>query len=330
MNNIESQLKNLPRFNANELFKDKLKQRLLREVRRTAWISWLPRMATVMAAFLIVVVGTAYYRSSQSPSQEKQRTALELFRVAPASAAELIERHIEKFLAQGTIYHEKTRFFLDESDPITYEVWEDTESDRFNNKVKYPDGREVWQGFNLDFRWDVDYAAKVVRKDIYIWQSAEEKNTTHGTRVRLADKFQQLIQQGVLSLAEQELNGNQVYVVVDKRDDSPDKYWDKLYFDKDTFQLLQTEKTNPDGTFARLVYEIQEAIPRTEENLASVFRFTSPGPIFIVLERRFDTQTGYHDDYPATFDTSSPSPEVTATPRASLAPEPSPSPTPQS
>jgi hypothetical protein len=213
------------------------------------------------------------------------------------SAAEIIQRNLEKFIIPNTIYHQKTKQSLGGgNEPNIYEIWEDQESERFYNEVTYSDGSKIVQGFNLEFRWDTDYATKTIHKDIYVYEPQSGPQPI-GTRVDIAEQFDELIRNGVLKTTEGKLDDREVYVIYDTRV-SPEKYWDILTFDKNNFQILQTEKYGEDNNIEELViYEIQEAIERTEENLAKLFNYIEPGDDFTLYQRNFYLNAPNQEEY---------------------------------
>lgn len=218
-------------------------------------------------------------------------------RPSTVSAAEIIRRNLEKFIKPNTIYHQKTKQYLDGSnEPNTYEIWEDQESERFYNEATYSDGRETVQGFNLEFRWDIDYSTKTIHKDIYVYEPQSGPQPV-GRRVDIAEQFDELIRNGILETKEGKLDDREVYVIYDTRA-SPEKYWDILTFDKNNFQILQTEKYGADRKLEELViYETQEAIERTEESLAKFFTYKDPENDFTLYQRKFYTSTPDQEDY---------------------------------
>lgn len=67
MNDIELHLKNLPHFKADELFKDKLKQKLISETHPlTQRVRWLPYFGLAFTLFILVIGSVVWF---QKPSQ---------------------------------------------------------------------------------------------------------------------------------------------------------------------------------------------------------------------------------------------------------------------
>lgn len=220
-----------------------------------------------------------------------------LLRPSTISAAEIIRRNLEKFILPNTIYHQKTKQYLGESnDPNIYEIWEDQESDRFYNEATYADGRKITQGFDGELHFDIDFPTKTIHKDIYVYDNQSSPEPV-GKRLDIAEQFDELLRNGVLEAKEGTLEGQEVYVVYDTRQD-PEKHWDVLTFDKKNFQLLQTEKYGTDRKLEELVkYEIQEAVARTEANLANLFSYQDQGLDFSLYQRKFYTSKPEQEEY---------------------------------
>jgi hypothetical protein len=241
-----------------------------------------------LLALLVLIVGVINIAGRKEKS---------FLRPSPVSATEIIRRNLEKFIKPNTIYHEKTKQRLGGNNEFnTYEIWEDQESERFYNEATYSDGRKTVQGFNLEFHWDVDYSTKKIHKDIYVYEPQSGPQPV-GRRVDIAEQFDGLIRNGVLEAKEGILEGREVYVVYDTRT-SPEKIWDVLTFDKQTFQILRTEKYGADKKLEELIaYEIQEAIERNETNLAKFFTYQDPGNNFSLYQRKFYTSKPDQEDY---------------------------------
>ncbi|MCL5090414.1 MAG: hypothetical protein M1514_00200 [Patescibacteria group bacterium] len=291
MNNPEEILKELPRFQTDNFFKNNLKEKLLKEnaviPQKT---SFLPRLA--LAFILILLLSGAFFFNRWS-NRNPLKPSLVM-------AAEIIKENLNRFIKPNTIYHQKTVLYSDGgNEPIVYEIWEDQDTDRFLNHVIYPD-RESWQSFDLETRWNIETKEKTVQKEIYQYQDPEEKLEKKGQRVDLAEKFDHLVKEGTLTVKEGKLDTQEVYVIYDTRN-SLDKFWDTLTFDKNTFALLRTEKYQGEGNERKLVslviYETQEALPRTEENLKMFIQPPISLDGYDLYERHFDTAKGYLDDY---------------------------------
>jgi len=302
---IEGLLSQFPVMQADAAFKQTLGRELSEKfstgfVRKAqpsmwSWNAFFPRFAIVTALSLLVAVGVYYTQKS---------TGGNIFRPTKVMAAEIIRHSKETFFKPGTIYHHRVKQYVDGAgEPTVYELWADMDTQRFRNHVVYAPtsgGAEVWQWFNLDVQWDVDVTAKTARKDIYHYQNPQERTEKKGERVDLSQQFDKLISEGVLEAKEGKLDRRDVYVVYDTRT-SPDKYWDMLTFDRQTFQLLRTETYTGEGENRRLQtlaeYELQESLPKTDELIKQYF---SEPPVnldgFTVTERVFDTSQGYLDD----------------------------------
>jgi len=217
-------------------------------------------------------------------------------RPAKIMAAEILRRNLTNFFAPGTIYHQKTQLYANgATTPIIYDLYRDQDSERFYNHVVYPD-QEVWQSFDLDTRWDVNSQEKTIRKDLYVYPNPESRNRNLTQQADLAKQIDELLQKGVLEAKEGKLDNREVYVVYDTRN-TPDKYWDVLVFDHTTFQLLKTEKYEGDGSqrhiASLIVYEIQESLPRSPENLNKFFQPKIDTQGYQIFERHFDVTKGY-------------------------------------
>jgi hypothetical protein len=229
------------------------------------------------------------------------RRGISVLKPSPVSAAEIIRRNLEKFIIPNTIYHQKTKQYLNGSGQFnTYEIWEDQGGDRtyslFYDEATYADGKKSVQGFNGQFHWDIDYATRTVHKQIYIYDNQQEQLPI-GQRVDIAQQFDELLKNGILEAKEGKLDKREVYVVYDTRI-SPDKIWDILTFDKNNFQILQTEKYGEDKKLQELIsFEIQEAIERTDENLKKYFTYQDPGSDFTVYQKNFYVSRADQEDY---------------------------------
>lgn len=310
-------LRNLPKFSADPLYKDKLKQRIIEVIKPQPHKSWrfAWRLSFIGILLLFVFGGLGQLQKQPVNVSLTPESALNLFQAAPVSAAEIIKRNIERYLMNGTIYHEKTRYVSFDTNgnatgTITYNLWQDTLSDRFYNEVIYPD-RQVVQSFDLDSRYSADSAERKVYQEKYIYHDDYNKKTVHGTRVDLAEKFDQLLKQNSLTVEETIREGRSVYVIRDTRD-SLDKFWDMLYFDKETFKLLETQKLKDGKLETQVIYETQEALPRTADNLTTLFTFR-PQSDYEVELRYFDTQKGYMDK-DQTYPSASPALEISPFP----------------
>lgn len=296
---IENILQNLPKFKADNLFRDQLKERLIKESlsQTKPAFSLSLRLVYLFASVLILIGGTYVY--------SQQKTSF--FAPKKVLAAEIIKRNLNNFFQKGTIYHEVSKLYLQgQSQPITYELWQDLDQPQFLNRVIYPDpikpgGQELWQGKSLYNQWEADLKEKTFRKEIYIYNYPGEEFEIKGERVDLAKRFDELLTSGILEAKEGKLDNRDVYIVYDTRN-AQDKYWDSLTFDKQTFQLLKTEKYSGEGSQRQietiLVYELQESLSRNEDSLQ---RYFNQIPIsiegFKIYERHFNTSKGYIDDY---------------------------------
>lgn len=238
----------------------------------------------VLVVMIVVALGVLFLSSGKNP-----------FSPSKVSAAEIIKRNVANFFKPGTIYHQKTKQYVNEG-LLTYEIWEDTDSSRFFQKVMGIDSNEIWQGFDTEIQYEADFSEKKLKKDIYIYANPDEKGKKLGERVDLAKKFDELLNLGILEAKEGKLDNRQVYVVYDTRDNS-DKAWDILTFDKETFALLQTEEYGEGGDKGAsniVTYEIQEALSRDEQSFYKFFTepfVTLEG--FRIYERHFKTSSGY-------------------------------------
>lgn len=282
---------NLPKLSADPIVGDKLGQEVQQssQNREQGRRSNPPILRVIfLLVLLVLIVGVV------SIAGKKGKNFL---RPSTVSAAEIIRRNLEKFIKPNTIYHQKTKQYLGgNNEPNTYEIWEDQESERFYNEATYSDGRKTVQGFNLEFRWDIDYPTKTIHKDIYVYNNQSGPQPV-GKRVDIAEQFDELIRNGILETKEGKLDDREVYVIYDTRA-NPEKHWDILTFDKKNFQILQTEKYGADRKLEELItYEIQEAIERTEESLVKFFTYKDPGNDFSLYQKRFYTSTPDQEDY---------------------------------
>jgi hypothetical protein len=225
-------------------------------------------------------------------------------------AAEIIKKNLEKILEKGTVYHHRaalvylsSKINQPEQKPTIYEIWEDQDSDRFRNEVSYPERGKTLQVFDGDILWNYREEEKTLKKDIYVYPDPREREIKHGEMVDLIKTYRELLDSGVLSAYESELEGRKVWRLIDE---NPDSYWNTFYFDKETFMLLQQERWEEvEGEkvmTAKLTYEILESIPKQNIDVAKIFSFDySLDPQTKILERHFNVSTGYVEDdyYPA-------------------------------
>lgn len=292
---IEELLQNMPKATMNAQVKQRVYESLMlkkEEIKKPRFsfpsFGFTPRSFAFACAVLVLIIGgTVMFKNSMNP-----------LRPSLVSAAEILKRNIANFFRPNTIYHVTYKHFVDykgsgNTQPTIYDLWEDRNSDRFYQEITYPDGNRSWQGFDTNTRWTIDFNEKTVMEDLYVWTNPAEKEVKHGDRVDMSAQFDELITNGQLEAKEGVLDTKPVYVVYDTRK-SPDKLWDILTFDKDSFALLQTETKNAagDGVGQLVLYEKQEVLDRTPENLEKLFSFRSPGEDFTILTRHFDPNNG--------------------------------------
>lgn len=315
MEDIEKLLTQLPKFAARPEFKEALKKRIFATdqervidegfvtskaspgLQHYFFRGFVPRFAFLLVVLSIVVGGLYYFQKS---------TGTNVLRPAKVMAAEIIRRSKETFIKPGTIYHHRIKHYSKgATEPTVYELWEDMDTQRFRNHVVYPPtsttgASEVWQWFDLDAQWDVNVPEKKVQKDRYIYSSPDERMEKKGHRVDIAHEFDTLLSDGILEAKEGRLDTREVYVVYDTRPE-PEKSWDILTFDRQTFQLLRTEKYTGEGNDRKLQllveYEVQESLPKTDQSVKELF-VDQPLSLggFTVTERTFVTSQGYLDD----------------------------------
>ena len=307
MNDIEQLLRNLPKHRADSLFKDKLKQRILGEVTvqkpRFSW-GFLPRLATVTLLLILVIGGLSTLNKqpenfSLTADKSLPESATRLFQAAPVSAAEIIEKHLANFFGPNMLYHLVYRHYVYNGTPdpqiTTYDLREDSESDRFYQDITHSNGSRTTQGFDLKIRWEIQYASKQVYKDLYTFEPSAQG--PQGRRLNEVAYFNDLINQGVLTTTQGEYDAKQVYVITDTRT-GPEKSWDKLYFDRETFALIAKEEYKSDGTLEqKIVHTVEEVSPRTQENLNTYFTYKNPGSDFVIYARHFGPQGYVENEY---------------------------------
>jgi hypothetical protein len=334
-NDIETIFARMPRFTADPEFKTRLKARLdekranLTAVRAQHRAARRPFLTYAFAAAVFCLVAVTGYGLVAS------RPGGSVFRPAAVSAAEIIRQYVTKFLKPDAVYHVRYRHYVDyrgqgRDKPTVYDLYEDQNSNRFRQVIDYPDGSRTEQGFDGDVRYNIDHAAREVRNEIYVYDDPAEKETQLGARTDLAAKFDRLVNEGQLTLTEGKLDTRDVWVIRDTRD-TPDKFWDTLMFDRNTFQLVRTEKYR-DGEMEQMVYyELEESLPRDKETLQTVF---APGAIpagYKVLERHFNTRTGYAEpDFAETAPASPDAVPVVSVPDPEITPLLNPTPEPES
>jgi len=311
---------------ASPMFKDQLHDRLVTEIaerEQTKWRFGWKLASMIIALILVVGFGSIFL---------KNYFGRDFLRPSKVMAAEIVKKSLESFFRKETIYHQITKQFLeDKTEPIVYEIWEDNDTPRFLNHVTYPasvyppDGQESWQGFFIETKgsywWEIGINEKIVRRENYIYNKEEDRWQKLGGSVDVPKVFNELIENGVLEAKEGRLDKREVYVVYDTRTD-PDKYWDILTFDKNTFQLLRTEKYEGEGDKRKLTslveYELQEAVPATPDNIDKFFKgYPIETKDFKYLQRDFYVNEGgaKEDFKEITSETpfvSTPSPDETA------------------
>lgn len=299
INEIENILKTAPRARLDPEFKAMLNEQIIKsqsqkDKAKNRFPIWRYIMLIVCILFVGIILGYNFLNTKQTP--------LDLLRPAQVSASEIIERSREVFLKSGVIYHQKTKQYLEGKLIATYDLWEDMDTPMLNNHVIYHDtGREVWQWFDLDIRWDADSQEKVIRKDIYVYDELNPRGQKPGSMVDLAARFDTLLNEGVLEAKEGKMDDLDVYVIYDTRENE-EKFWDILTFDRQTFRLLKTEKYTGEGEdrhASQIVeYEIIENLERSEENIKKLF-LTTPVNLsdFKILSRYYYLNGGQSEEY---------------------------------
>lgn len=280
--NLENFLHELPRFRASDDFKCNLKNRLderrvlgnNKNVSRPAFFPAfnMPRFAFAFASIVILFFALFLVGQKGIPN---------VFKPKIVYAADVIKRNVADFFKPNTIYHQRTKQYINDGDPTTYELWQDMDNDSFKNHSIYPEslgGYENWQVYDLNVRWNIDVKNRLVTQENIQYNDPGQKYVKRGTQVDLASKFNDLVEKGQLELTEGKLGGKDVYIIKDTRT-SYDKVWDLLYFDKDSFRLLRTEITTTAnaGTDAGkqskqvVDYEIQESLEKNSQIARDTF-----------------------------------------------------------
>lgn len=298
MENPEEILKKLPKFKADNVFSDTLKEKISNNLLNSRPSFTFPyKLVLSLVSILIIAGGIFYYTQIKKQNLLKPSAVL---------AQEIIKRNLLNFFQKGTIYHETTKLYPEgKTEPVVYDLWEDMDTQRFLNHVIYPlsvkpEGEKLWQGFDLDSRWEINITKKEYTKEIYLYNHPEEREEKLGERADLPRKYDELLKNGILETKEGKLDEREVYVIYDTRN-NPDKSWDVLTFDKNTFQLLQTENYSGKGAerhLTELMTYYQESLPRDEASINKLFN-TLPVSTkgYQTKERHFDTSKGYIDDY---------------------------------
>ena len=299
INEIENILKTAPRARLDPEFKTLLNEQIRsyqskKSYTKSSFPLWRYIMLAVCILSVSALLGYNYLTTKLTP--------IDLLSPAKVSASEIIQRSREVFLKSGVIYHQKTKQYIEGKLIATYDLWEDMDTPMLRNHVIYHDtGREIWQWFDLDIRWDADSQKKVIRKDIYVYDELNPKGQKLGSMVDLAARFDDLLNEGVLEAKEGKMDDKDVYVVYDTRENE-EKYWDILTFDKNTFRLLKTEKYAGEGEerhASQIVeYEIIENRQRSEENIKKLF-LTAPVNIsdYKILSRYYYLNGGQNEEY---------------------------------
>jgi hypothetical protein len=294
---IENILSNAPRAKLDPEFKAALGAQF-KDYHGQKNISYFFSRRFIMPFVLILAVGILlalnFFNSRKTP--------LDLLLPVKVSAQEIIQRSREVFLKPGFIYHQKSTQYLEGKKTVTYDLWEDMDTPMLRNHVIYHDtGREIWQWFDQDARYDADSQEKVIRKDIYIYDELNPRGQKLGNMADLAARFDELLTEGTLTAKEGKMNEKDVYVIYDERN-SDEKYWDILMFDKITFRLIRTEKYTGQGQerhASQIVeYETIENLKRTDENINNLF-LTSPVLIsdYKVISRNYYMDGRSNEDY---------------------------------
>ena len=288
---IEDKLRQLPKFTMDTQYRQSLASVLINKYTekgaRSRFV--IPRFAYVLCALVLLLGG--YFFAVKGKGNPFVPTVVH--------AADIIRKNLESHMKVGTIYHVVyTHDIYDngEQASATYDLWEDYGTTaRFKQDIIYPDGSHGQQGFDLDIRWDTDFATKTVKRDIYIYPSGAQKEALMGQRTDIATDMKAMVDAGTVTAVPGKLDTKDVYIVTNT-DDHVGSGWDVLTFDRETFALLRVEENGDSGTRQTITYDLQESIERTSERLQDVFGFVSPGSDFKVLDRRFDTSKGYLDD----------------------------------
>lgn len=311
INEIENILKNTPRAKMDPEFKALLHEQIInnsfsKNHSKKPFLMWRYILSAACVLIVSALLGYNFINTKQTP--------IDLFIPAKVSAAEIIQRSREVFIKSDVIYHQKTTQYLEGKKTATYDLWEDMDTAMLRNHVIYHDtGRDIWQWFDLDTRWDADLQEGIIRKDIYIYDELNPRGQKLGNMIDLSARFDELLNEGVLEAKEGKMDDTDVYVVYDTRENE-DKYWDILTFDKQTFRLLKTEKYTGEGDqrhISQIVeYETIENLERTEDNINKLF-ITPPIDLseFKILSRYYSLSGESSDDYVPENELISPQPE---------------------
>jgi hypothetical protein len=233
-------------------------------------------------------------------------------KVTVAYALEEIKQSYDEITQPGKIFHKKTVMknnYDGEAEEITYEVWEDLNSQLMRNIVEY-NNTTVYQINDGEKYWDYDSSEKYLRVEIVSGQE------NLGTRViPTLGVYEQLfgLDEEDIELSEEEIDGESYYVFTTRSEEDieesleskSDTDLSKYYFEKETF-ILKIERyyiVNNDGEelVSETVTEVIESLDLTEDQKADLFSFDIDLPDDVKIEEV--DQSGYDSDLDIQVDT---------------------------